>query len=61
MKLIDDVFLRLFLGLLASFTAMDNPLASAVGRILFAALTTIMILILETAFRVHAVTSTSLC
>ena len=50
MKLIDDVFLRLFLGVLAFFTAWGNPLGSAVGWILFAALTTVLILILETAF-----------
>jgi V/A-type H+-transporting ATPase subunit I len=50
MKLIDDVFLRLFLGVLVFFTAWGNPLGSAVGWILFAALTTVMILILETAF-----------
>ncbi len=50
MKLIDDVFLRLFLGVLVTFAAMGNPLATAVGWILFAALTTVLILILETAF-----------
>jgi V/A-type H+-transporting ATPase subunit I len=50
MKLIDDVFLRLFLGVLVFFTAWGNPLGSAIGWILFAALTTVLILILETAF-----------
>jgi V/A-type H+-transporting ATPase subunit I len=50
MKLIDDVFLRLFLGVLVFFTAWGNPLGSALGWILFAALTTVLILILETAF-----------
>jgi V/A-type H+-transporting ATPase subunit I len=50
MKLIDDVFLRLFLGVLVFFTAWGNPLGSAIGWILFAALTTILILVLETAF-----------
>ena len=50
MKLIDDVFLRLFLGVLVTFSAMGNPLATALGWILFAALTTVLILILETAF-----------
>ena len=50
MKLIDDVFLRLFLGVLMFFTAWGNPLGTAVGWILFAALTTVLILILETAF-----------
>jgi V/A-type H+-transporting ATPase subunit I len=50
MKLIDDVFLRLFLGVLVFFTAWRSPLGSAVGYILFAALTIVLILILETAF-----------
>lgn len=50
MKLIDDVFLRLFLGVLVFFTAWGNILGSIIGWILFAALTTILILILETAF-----------
>jgi len=50
MKLVDDVFLRLFLGVLVFFTAWGNPLGSVVGWILFAALTTVLILILETAF-----------
>jgi len=50
MKLIDDVFLRLFLGVLVFFTAWGNPLGTAIGWILFAALTTVLILILETAF-----------
>lgn len=50
MKLIDDVFLRLFLGVLVAFTAWGNPLGTALGWILFAALTTVLILILETAF-----------
>ncbi len=50
MKLIDDVFLRLFLGVLAFFTAWGNLMGSAIGWVLFAALTTILILILETAF-----------
>jgi len=50
MKLIDDVFLRLFLGVLVFFAAWGNLIGSAVGWILFAALTTVLILILETAF-----------
>ncbi len=50
MKLIDDVFLRLFLGVLAYFTLGGNPLGSVIGWVLFAALTTVLILILETAF-----------
>jgi len=50
MKLIDDVFLRLFLGVLASFTAWGNIIGDLIGWVLFAALTTVLILILETAF-----------
>lgn len=50
MKLIDDVFLRLFLGVLVFFTAWGNLLGGALGWILFSALTTVLILILETAF-----------
>jgi V/A-type H+-transporting ATPase subunit I len=50
MKLIDDVFLRLFLGVLVVFSSYGNPLATLVGWVLFAALTTVLILILETAF-----------
>jgi vacuolar-type H+-ATPase subunit I/STV1 len=50
MKLIDDVFLRLFLGVLLFFTAWGNPAGTALGYVLFAALTTVLILILETAF-----------
>jgi V/A-type H+-transporting ATPase subunit I len=50
MKLIDDVFLHLFLGVLVFFTAWGNIASAALGWILFAALTTVLILILETAF-----------
>jgi V/A-type H+-transporting ATPase subunit I len=50
MKLIDDVFLHLFLGVLVFFTAWGNIAGAAIGWILFAALTTVLILILETAF-----------
>jgi V/A-type H+-transporting ATPase subunit I len=50
MKLIDDVFLRLFLGVLVFFMAWGNIAGTALGWILFAALTTVLILILETAF-----------
>jgi V/A-type H+-transporting ATPase subunit I len=50
MKLIDDVFLHLFLGVLVFFTAWGNIAGAALGWILFAALTTVLILILETAF-----------
>jgi len=50
MKLIDDVFLRLFFGVLVFFTAMGTLWSAAIGYVLFAALTTVLILILETAF-----------
>jgi V/A-type H+-transporting ATPase subunit I len=50
MKLIEDVFLRLFLGVLIFFTAWGNIAGVALGWILFAALTTVLIFILETAF-----------
>ena len=50
MKLIDDVFLRLFLGVLVFFTAWGNIAGTVLGWVLFAALTTVLILILETAF-----------
>ena len=50
MKLIDDVFLHLFLGVLVFFSAWGNIAGDAIGWILFAALTTVLILILETAF-----------
>ncbi|MGA2626064.1 MAG: V-type ATPase 116kDa subunit family protein [Candidatus Bathyarchaeia archaeon] len=50
MKLIDDVFLRLFLGVLVFFMAWGNIGGTVLGWILFAALTTVLILILETAF-----------
>ncbi len=50
MKLIDDVFLHLFFGVLVFFSLWGNLIGSAVGWILFAALTTVLILILETAF-----------
>jgi V/A-type H+-transporting ATPase subunit I len=50
MKLIDDVFLHLFLGVLVFFTAWGSLIGAALGWILFGALTTVLILILETAF-----------
>ncbi len=50
MKLIDDVFLRLFLGVLVFFMAWGNIAGTALGYILFSALTIVLILILETAF-----------
>jgi V/A-type H+-transporting ATPase subunit I len=50
MKLIDDVFLRLFLGVLVYFMAWGTLAGTVVGYVLFAALTIVLILILETAF-----------
>jgi V/A-type H+-transporting ATPase subunit I len=50
MKLIDDVFLRLFLGVLLFFMAWGNIAGTVLGYALFAALTIVLILILETAF-----------
>jgi V/A-type H+-transporting ATPase subunit I len=50
MKLIDDVFLRLFLGVLVFFMAWGSIGGTVIGYVLFAALTIILILILETAF-----------
>jgi V/A-type H+-transporting ATPase subunit I len=50
MKLIDDVFLRLFLGVLVFFMAWGNIAGTVLGYVLFSALTIILILILETAF-----------
>ncbi len=50
MKLIEDVFFHLFLGVLVFFMAWGSLAGDALGWILFAALTTILIMILETAF-----------
>ncbi len=50
MKLIDDVFLRLFLGVLVFFMAWGNIAGTVIGYVLFSALTIVLILILETAF-----------
>jgi V/A-type H+-transporting ATPase subunit I len=50
MKLIDDVFLRLFLGVLVFFMAWGTVAGTALGYVLFSALTIVLILILETAF-----------
>lgn len=50
MKLIDDVFLHLFLGVLVFFTAWGTIVGAVLGYTLFAALTIVLILILETAF-----------
>jgi V/A-type H+-transporting ATPase subunit I len=50
MKLIDDVFLRLFLGVLVFFMAWGNVSGTILGYVFFSALTIVLILILETAF-----------
>ncbi|HMK84029.1 MAG TPA: V-type ATPase 116kDa subunit family protein, partial [Candidatus Bathyarchaeia archaeon] len=50
MKLIEDVFYHLFLGVLLFFTAWGTIAGNIVGYALFAALTIVLILILETAF-----------
>jgi len=50
MKLIEDVFFHLFLGVLVFFMAWGSLVGDALGWVLFAALTTILIMILETAF-----------
>ena len=50
MKLIEDVFFHLFLGVLVFFIAWGSLAGDALGYALFAALTTILIMILETAF-----------
>ena len=50
MKLIEDVFYHLFLGVLVFFTAWGTIAGDIVGYALFAALTIVLILILETAF-----------
>jgi V/A-type H+-transporting ATPase subunit I len=50
MKLIDDVFLRLFLGVLIFFMAWGSIAGTVLGYVLFSALTIVLILILETAF-----------
>jgi len=50
MKLIEDVFYRLFAGVLVFFTAWGTMAGRVVGYTIFAALTIILILILETAF-----------
>ena len=50
MKLIEDVFFHLFLGVLVFFMAWGSIAGDALGYILFAALTTLLIMILETAF-----------
>ncbi|MGA2784074.1 MAG: V-type ATPase 116kDa subunit family protein [Candidatus Bathyarchaeia archaeon] len=50
MKLIEDVFYHLFLGVLVFFTAWGTIAGDVVGYALFAALTILLILILETAF-----------
>jgi V/A-type H+-transporting ATPase subunit I len=50
MKLIDDVFLHLFFGVLVFFTAWGTIAGDVIGGVLFAVLNTVLILILETAF-----------
>jgi len=50
MKLIEDVFFHLFLGVLAFFLAWGTIASAAVGWILYAALVVVLIMILETAF-----------
>jgi V/A-type H+-transporting ATPase subunit I len=50
MKLIEDVFYHLFLGVLLFFTAWGTIAGNVAGYVLFAGLTIILILILETAF-----------
>jgi V/A-type H+-transporting ATPase subunit I len=50
MKLIEDVFYRLFLGVLVFFTAWGSLAGTVIGYSVFAALTIVLILILETAF-----------
>jgi V/A-type H+-transporting ATPase subunit I len=50
MKLIESVFYNLFAAVLISFTAWGTITGAILGYTLFAALTIVMILILETAF-----------
>ena len=50
MKLIESVFYNLFAGVLVFFTAWGTITGAVVGYSLFAALTVVLILILETAF-----------
>jgi V/A-type H+-transporting ATPase subunit I len=50
MKLIEDVFFHLFLGVLVFFLAWGSVGGAAVGWLLYAALVTVLIMILETAF-----------
>ena len=50
MKLIEDVFFHLFLGVLVFFLAGGSIAGAAVGWILYAALVVVLIMILETAF-----------
>jgi V/A-type H+-transporting ATPase subunit I len=50
MKLIEDVFFHLFLGVLVFFLAMGSLATAAIGWILYSALVVVLIMILETAF-----------
>ena len=50
MKLIEDVFFHLFLGVLLFFMAWGSVAGAGIGWILYAALVVVLIMILETAF-----------
>jgi V/A-type H+-transporting ATPase subunit I len=50
MKLIEDVFFHLFLGVLVFFLAWGSFAGSAVGWVIYSALVVVLIMILETAF-----------
>jgi V/A-type H+-transporting ATPase subunit I len=50
MKLIEDVFFHLFLGVLVFFIAWGTIAGAAIGWVVYAALVTVLIMILETAF-----------
>jgi len=50
MKLIEDVFFHLFLGVLVFFLAWGSIAGAVVGWVIYAALVVVLIMILETAF-----------
>jgi V/A-type H+-transporting ATPase subunit I len=50
MKLIEDVFFHLFLGVLVFFLALGSVATAVVGWVIYAALVVLLIMILETAF-----------
>ena len=50
MKLIEDVFFHLFLGVLVFFLAWGSLVSAAIGWAIYAALVIVLIMILETAF-----------